>query len=167
MPQDQANRVVLFSHKFSSLHYKQVSYGWSRKCTPKYNIKVPVISKNAPQNEAEYTLKKCPFGQNHEYIAKFRLYCKNNTIPGWTGHRREGSFPVLHFEWKKLVLRTYENDTKRGPRFVFLPISPVTFCHFEKGKRQKAIYRLVTAPQGGTVKYTLDFAYESPRWLVK
>ena len=32
-----------------------------------------------------------------------------------------------------------------------------------KGKRQKAIYRLVTAPQGGTQKYTLAFAYDSPR----
>ena len=31
------------------------------------------------------------------------------------------------------------------------------------GKRQKAIYRLVTAPQGGTQKYTLAFAYYSPR----
>ena len=36
-----------------------------------------------------------------------------------------------------------------------------------KGKRQKAIYRLVTAPQGGTQKYTLAFAYDSSRWLVK
>ena len=26
----------------------------------------------------------------------------------------------------------------------------------KKGKHQKAIYRLVTAPQGGTLKYTLD-----------
>ena len=31
-----------------------------------------------------------------------------------------------------------------------------------KGKRQKAVYRLVTAPQGGTQKYTLAFAYDSP-----
>ena len=31
------------------------------------------------------------------------------------------------------------------------------------GKRQKAVYRLVTAPQGGTPKYTLAFAYDSPR----
>ena len=31
------------------------------------------------------------------------------------------------------------------------------------GKRQKAIYRLVTAPQGGTQKYTLAFACDSPR----
>ena len=38
---------------------------------------------------------------------------------------------------------------------------------FYKGKRQKAVYRLVTAPQGGTQKYTLTFAYDSPRWLVK
>ena len=30
-------------------------------------------------------------------------------------------------------------------------------------KRQKAVYRLVTAPQGGTQKYTLAFAYDSPR----
>ena len=29
-------------------------------------------------------------------------------------------------------------------------------------KRQKAIYRLVAAPQGGTQKYTA-FAYDSPR----
>ena len=36
-----------------------------------------------------------------------------------------------------------------------------------KSKRQKAVYRLVTAPQGGTQKYTLAFAYDSPRWLVK
>ena len=35
------------------------------------------------------------------------------------------------------------------------------------GKRHKAVYRLVTAPQGGTQKYTLAFAYDSPRWLVK
>ena len=27
-----------------------------------------------------------------------------------------------------------------------------------KGKRQKSVYRLVTAPQGGTQKYTLAFA---------
>ena len=33
----------------------------------------------------------------------------------------------------------------------------------KKGKRQKAVYRLVTAPQGGTQKYTLAFAYDSPR----
>ena len=32
-----------------------------------------------------------------------------------------------------------------------------------KGKRQKSVYRLVTAPQGGTQKYTLAFAYDSPR----
>ena len=32
-----------------------------------------------------------------------------------------------------------------------------------KGKRQKSVYRLVNAPQGGTQKYTLDFAYDSPR----
>ena len=32
-----------------------------------------------------------------------------------------------------------------------------------KGKRHKAVYRLVTAPQGGTQKYTLTFAYDSPR----
>ena len=37
------------------------------------------------------------------------------------------------------------------------------FQLFIKGKRQKAIYRLVTAPQGGTQKYTLAFAYDSPR----
>ena len=37
----------------------------------------------------------------------------------------------------------------------------------KKGKIQKAVYRLVTAPQGGTQKYTLAFAYDSPRWLVK
>ena len=30
-------------------------------------------------------------------------------------------------------------------------------------RRQKAVYRLVTAPQGGTQKYTLTFAYDSPR----
>ena len=30
-------------------------------------------------------------------------------------------------------------------------------------KRQKAVYRLVTAPQAGTQKYTLAFAYDSPR----
>ena len=30
-------------------------------------------------------------------------------------------------------------------------------------KRQKAVYRLVSAPQGGTQKYTLAFAYDSPR----
>ena len=35
--------------------------------------------------------------------------------------------------------------------------------HSEKGKRQQAVYRLVTAPQGGTQKYTLAFAYDSPR----
>ena len=35
--------------------------------------------------------------------------------------------------------------------------------HNNKGKRQKAVYRLVTAPQGGTQKYTLAFAYDSPR----
>ena len=34
---------------------------------------------------------------------------------------------------------------------------------FFLGKRPKAIYRLVTAPQGGTQKYTLAFAYDSPR----
>ena len=28
-------------------------------------------------------------------------------------------------------------------------------------KRQKAVYRLVTAPQGGKQKYTLPFAYDS------
>ena len=33
---------------------------------------------------------------------------------------------------------------------------------YNEGKRQKAIYRLVTAPQGGTQKYTLAFAYDSP-----
>ena len=32
------------------------------------------------------------------------------------------------------------------------------------GKCQKAIYRLVTAPQGGTQKYTMAFAYDSPDW---
>ena len=32
-----------------------------------------------------------------------------------------------------------------------------------QGKRQKAIYCLVTAPQGGIQKYTLAFAYDSPR----
>ena len=31
------------------------------------------------------------------------------------------------------------------------------------GKRQKAVYRLLTAPDGGTRKYTLAFAYHSPR----
>ena len=30
-------------------------------------------------------------------------------------------------------------------------------------KRQKAVYRLVTEPQGGPQKYTLTFAYDSPR----
>ena len=30
-------------------------------------------------------------------------------------------------------------------------------------KRHKTVYRLVTAPQGGTQKYTLAFAYDSPR----
>ena len=38
---------------------------------------------------------------------------------------------------------------------------------FIYGKRHKSVYRLVTAPQGGTQKYTLTFAYDSPRWLVK
>ena len=33
----------------------------------------------------------------------------------------------------------------------------------EKGKRQKSVYRLVTAPQGGTQNYTLAFAYDSTR----
>ena len=33
-------------------------------------------------------------------------------------------------------------------------------------KRQKSVYRLVTAPQGGTQKYTLTFAYYSLRGLV-
>ena len=37
----------------------------------------------------------------------------------------------------------------------------------KKGKRQKAVYHLVTSPQGGTQKDTLAFAYDSPRWLVK
>ena len=31
------------------------------------------------------------------------------------------------------------------------------------GKRQKAVRHLATAPQGGTQKYTLAFAYDSPR----
>ena len=35
---------------------------------------------------------------------------------------------------------------------------------FFLGKRQKWVYRLVTAPQGGTQKYTLAFAYDSPRF---
>ena len=33
---------------------------------------------------------------------------------------------------------------------------------YKKGKRQKSVYRLVTAPQGGTQKYTLAIAYDSP-----
>ena len=32
-----------------------------------------------------------------------------------------------------------------------------------KEKRHTSVYRLVTAPQGGTQKYTLAFAYDSPR----
>ena len=33
---------------------------------------------------------------------------------------------------------------------------------WKKGKRQKVVYHLVTAPQGGIQKYTLAFAYDSP-----
>ena len=40
-------------------------------------------------------------------------------------------------------------------------------CRFDRlqkeVKRQKSVYRLVTAPQGGTQKNTLAFAYDSPR----
>ena len=37
------------------------------------------------------------------------------------------------------------------------------FRRRKKVERQKAVYRLVTVPQGGTQKYTLAFAYDSPR----
>ena len=40
--------------------------------------------------------------------------------------------------------------------------------NYDKGSRKShAVYRLVTAPQGGTQNYTLAFAYDFPRWLVK
>ena len=32
-----------------------------------------------------------------------------------------------------------------------------------KEERQKAVYPIVTTPQGGTQTYTLNFAYDSPR----
>ena len=41
------------------------------------------------------------------------------------------------------------------------------YVHIIMVKSHKAVYRLVTAPQGDTQKYTLAFAYDSPRWLVK
>ena len=62
---------------------------------------------------------------------------------------RERRF-LYDFSVKKLVLlsfRGYLDEIK----------------YEKKRKRQKAVYGLVTAPQGGTQKYTLTFAYDSPR----
>ena len=51
---------------------------------------------------------------------------------------------------------------------VFPTLTSASICFRSRpnifmGKRQKAVYRLVTAPHGGTQKYTLAIAYDSPR----
>ena len=59
------------------------------------------------------------------------------------------------------LCRTYQTAEHYHPlRGIFIP---AVAGQFFGGKRQKAVYRLVTAPQGGTQKYTLAFAYDSPR----
>ena len=60
--------------------------------------------------------------------------------------------------------RDNEGENTRGTRYCtrLLLLLWRKILYF-KGKRQKAVYHLVSAPQGGTQKHTLAFAYDSPR----
>ena len=74
--------------------------------------------------------------------------------------------PNINKLWLLLCYVRVSFSRASPPGFHFNPHpegEPCVYVFYKKGKRQKAIYRLLTAPQGGTQKYTLAFAYDSPR----
>ena len=104
-----------------------------------------------------YTSSRCSF-VSHVY-----------QLPGTTG--REGV--IIKIFCKELRMRagcythTARNPLHSGASRKQILTNTSSFNIFPLGKRQKSVYRIVTAPQGGTQKYTLAFANDSSRRLVK
>ena len=59
--------------------------------------------------------------------------------------------------------RAWGVTARSVPTDRYRPVDAKTEPIYKIFKRQKSVYRLVTAPQGGTQKYTLTFAYDAPR----